>query len=395
MKPEAAPSHPGPASRRASLLLLLGLGLGLLVPRRLPHPEPPLPPPPAPSRTFTLMAVGDIMMHQDVKRAAETFGFEGLWSEVAPLLQGADLAFGNLETPVAPTTGRPGVPFVFNAPEGLPAALRTAGWSLVSTANNHAFDQGPKGIRETLQRLDEAGLLHAGSGVTQAEAERPLWLERNGLKIALLAFTDVFNVDLNGKAEAPWVRPLDLERALPALRAARAEADVVIVSVHWGNEYQHQPSPRQQEAARALVGAGVDLIIGHHPHVLQPLAWVEAEGRKGLVAYSLGNFISNQDRTWRPGQPVPDGDNRDGALLQVRFRKPAGAPLATEGGIEPLWTENSWGRPGPRVIRVRRVRPQVEAEPELRAAMEARYPRIRSIVGTQWLPEASSAGLAR
>ncbi|MBI3130426.1 MAG: CapA family protein [Acidobacteria bacterium] len=395
MKPEEAPANPGPVSGRRSWLLILGLGLGLFLPRGLPRPEPPPPPPPPPSRAFTLAAVGDIMMHQDVKRAAETLGFDGLWSDVAPLLKGADLAFGNLETPVAPTSGRPGVPFVFNAPEGLPAALRTAGWNVVSTANNHAFDQGSKGVRETLQRLEGAGMLQVGSGPTQADAERPLWLERNGLKIALLACTDIFNVDLNGDAGAPWVHPLDLERVLPAIRAARAEADVVIVSVHWGNEYQHQPSPRQLAAARALVGAGVDLIIGHHPHVLQPLAWVEAEGRKGLVAYSLGNFISNQDRTWRPGQPVPEGDNRDGAMLQVRFLKPQGAPLSIEGGVEPLWTENSWGRPGPRVIRVRRVRPPLDAEPEVRAAMEVRYPRIRSIVGPLWLPEEPSAGLVR
>lgn len=395
MKPEEAPSHPGSASWRASLVLLLGLGLGLVVPRLVPHPAPPPPPPPPPTRTFTLVAVGDIMMHQDVKRAAETFGFEGLWSEVTPLLRAADLAFGNLETPVAPTVGRPGVPFVFNAPGELPAALKTAGWTLVSTANNHAYDQGPKGLRETLQRLDGAGLHHAGSGLTRAEAERTLWLERNGLKIALLAFTDIFNMDLNGQPEAPWVRALDLEQALPAIRSARAEADVVIASIHWGNEYQHQPSPRQREAAQALVGAGVDLIIGHHPHVLQPLTWVEAEGRKGLVAYSLGNFISNQDRTWRPGQPVPAGDNRDGAMLQARFVKPVGAPLQIQGGVEPLWTENSWGRPGPRVIRVRRVRPGAEGEPDVKAAMVARYPRIRSIVGSHWLPEAPAEPAVR
>ncbi|HJV91351.1 MAG TPA: CapA family protein [Holophagaceae bacterium] len=388
MKPEEPSSHPGPASRRASLLLLGGLALGLILPRRLPHPQPPAPPPAAPSRAFMLVAVGDIMMHQDVKRSAEVFGFDALWADVAPLLKEADLAFGNLETPVAPVTGRAGVPFVFNAPAALPQALKAAGWSLLSTANNHAFDQGPKGIRETLQHLDDARLLHAGSGVSKAAAEQPLLLERQGLKVAVLAFTDIFNADLNGKADSPWVRPLDLEEALPAVRAARVGADVVVVSVHWGNEYQHQPSPRQKEAAHALVGAGADLILGHHPHVLQPMAWVEAEGRKGLVAYSLGNFISNQDRTWRPGQPVPDGDNRDGALLRVAFAKPAGAPLRMEGSVEPLWTENSWGRPGPRVIRVRRVQPAGEAAPELRTALEVRYPRIRTIVGTAWLPEA-------
>lgn len=367
------------------------LALALLLPacrRRVPPP----PPPPAPP-TLTLVAVGDIMMHQDVKRSAEVFGFEALWGEVAPVLQGADLAFGNLETPVAPRTGRPGVPFVFNAPEGLPGALRAAGWTWLSTANNHAFDQGPKGVCETLERLEAAGLLPAGSGATRAEAEALRVVERKGVKVALLAFTDLFNTNLNGRPEGPWVRPLELEEALPAVEAARGRADAVVVSVHWGNEYQHQPSARQREAARELVAAGADLILGHHPHVLQPLEWVTSGGRRGLVAYSLGNFISNQDRTWRPGHPIPAGDNRDGALLRVRFVKPPAGGLQIEGAVEPLWTENSWGQPGPRSIRVRRVSPEAAGDrsPELQAALEARYPRVRSVLGPGWLPEAPAA----
>ncbi len=367
----------------------LALALTVLLPACRRREQAAAPPPPA---ELTLVAVGDLMMHQDVKRAAQTHGFDALWAEVSPLLKGADVAFGNLETPIAPTSGRPGVPFVFNAPESLPEALKRAGWTWLSTANNHAYDQGPKGILETLERLDGVGLLHTGSGRTRAEAERPLILDRKGLRVALLAFTDLFNADLNGCEERPWVRPLSAElETLATVKAARAAADVVVVSVHWGEEYHHRPSPRQQEAAAALVTAGADLILGHHPHVLQPVSWVEAGGRRGLVAYSLGNFISNQDRTWRPGQPVAQGDNRDGALLKVRFTKAPGSALRTEAGVVPLWTDNSWGRPGPRMIQVHRVRSEEGLPDPLRAALEIRYPRIRGIIGEPWMPAPGAA----
>ena len=185
--------------------------------------------------------------------------------------------------------------------------------------------------------------------------------------MAFLGFTDLFNLDLNQRATEPWVRPLDLEPALQAVREARGRAEVVVVSVHWGNEYQHLPTKRQRDIARALVGAGCDLLLGHHPHVLQPVEVVEAEGRKALVAYSLGNFISNQDRMYRADHfPVAEGDNRDGAALQVRFeRRPEGVALA-EARVEPLWTENNWGVGAPRreirVIRVAAAEARARAE---------------------------------
>ncbi len=337
--------------------------------------QPPKPVAPAPM-SLSLVAVGDILMHQDVKAAAavESGGFPALWADLVPLFQGADLTFGNLETPVAPMSGRPGVPFQFNAPETLPAALRASGFTVLATANNHAYDQGPKGVRETLERLRVAGLVAIGSGVDRAQAESLQMLERQGFKVAFLGFTDLFNIDLNRRATEPWVRPLDLEPALQAVRAARSQADLVVVSLHWGNEYQHLPTKRQRDIARALVAAGCDVILGHHPHVLQPVEWLEADGRKALVAYSLGNFISNQDRMYRADQfPVAGGDNRDGAALKLRFERLRDShgldhTRLAEATVEPLWTENNWGTPAPhRQIRVLRV---VAAEARVRAELD-------------------------
>jgi poly-gamma-glutamate synthesis protein (capsule biosynthesis protein) len=362
--------------RRAGITVIVAVGLGAMLGLSLACRPRRVPPPPPPPR-LRLVAVGDILMHQDVKAAAEQApsGFPALWADLVPLFQGADVAFGNLETPVAPASGRPGVPFQFNAPAALPAALRASGFTVLSTANNHAFDQGAKGVRETLDRLRAEQLVAVGSGEDRVRAEAVQVLERQGLKVAFLGFTDLFNVDLNRKATEPWVRPLDLEPALAAVREARSHADLVVVSVHWGNEYQRQPTKRQRDIAKRLVEAGCDLLLGHHPHVLQPAEIVEAGGRKALVAYSLGNFISNQDRMYRADLfPVAGGDSRDGAALQAVFEQRQGADgrphlALAETSFEPLWTENNWGSPAAqREIRVIRV---AAAEARVRAEVEA------------------------
>jgi poly-gamma-glutamate synthesis protein (capsule biosynthesis protein) len=331
-------------------------------------------PPPPPPESLSLVAVGDILIHQDVKRAAELDpnGFPDLWADLVPLFQGADVAFGNLETPVAPGTGQPGVPFQFNAPATLPTALRASGFTVLSTANNHAYDQGARGVRETLERLHAERLVAIGTGEDRAAAEACQVIERRGMRVAFLGFTDLFNIDLNRRATEPWVRPLDLKPALQAVREARTRADVVVVSLHWGNEYQHQPTKRQRDIARALVAAGCDLILGHHPHVLQPAELLESDGHKALVAFSLGNFISNQDRMYRADQfPVAGGDNRDGAALKIRFERRPDAEgrnrvQLVEAAVEPLWTENNWGssakRREIRVIRVLAAEARVRAE---------------------------------
>jgi len=346
--------------------------------------KPEAPPPPQPVRV-TLVAVGDLLMHQDVKRAARenAGGFQSLWGDLKPLFQEADLVFGNLETPIAPTTGVSGRPFVFNAPAELPGALKASGFTILSTANNHAYDQGSKGALETLERLEAAGLVGIGGGRDQAQAERPRIVERKGIKVAFLAFTDLFNINLNQEGKGPWVRPLN-DSALAAVKAARSQADLVVVSVHWGIEYEHQPRPRQRDMAARLIGAGADLIIGHHPHVLQPLEWLEAEGRKGAVAFSLGNFISNQDRKYEEPMAVAEGDNRDGAALVAVFQKDPQGPARLESvRAEPLWTENNWtafasGQATCREIKVVRASPTGGLLGKRRARIEETLSPVRN-----------------
>lgn len=342
-----------------------------------PKPDPDAARLPKVISQVRLVAVGDIIMHGDVKKAAsqspdqQESGFPSLWADVLPMLKDSDIAFGNLETPVAPRSGKPGIPFQFNAPEGLPKALRASGFTVLSIANNHAFDQGVAGVTETLDRLKEAGIVTVGSGETKAMAEQSKIIDKNGIKFAFLAFTDLFNIDLNRKATEPWVRPLNLEPAKEAIKAIRSQADVVVVSLHWGNEYQHEPTQRQRGIAKGLVEAGADLILASHPHVLQPIEQLEAGGHKAIVAFSLGNFIANQDRFYRADLfPIAGGDNRDGAALCVTFSK----ELDLNGhenvklrnvSYEPLWTENNAremqeGKGGRREVRVLRVNAALE-----------------------------------
>ena len=333
----------------------------------------------------TLVAVGDILMHQDVQKAAiQNGGFATLWAEVTPLFLSADLVFGNLETPIAPIIGQPGEPYLFNAPAELPEALKRSGFTILSTANNHAYDQGTRGLLETQTRLEVAGLVSIGSGRDQRQAMTPRILERNGIRIAFLAWTDLFNRHLNREGQGPWVNGMDEELASEAVRAARLQADAVVVSVHWGKEDRHAPTLRQRAVASRLFAAGADLILGHHPHVLQPFEVSELGGRHVAVAYSLGNFISNQDRLYDAEQmPLVQGDERDGAAFTATFIRMSPNRVVLEKiGYTPLWTENNWpevsaGKTGQREIRVVRLDvPTRQTQP-----WSQRRERIREVIG--------------
>lgn len=366
----------------SSRFLLICFAVLLLPGCRSRVPDPP--PVPVVPMQATLIAVGDILMHSDVKKsAAQNGGFDALWAEVTPLFRSRDVVFGNLETPIAPTTGQPGVAFRFNAPAELPEALQRSGFTILSAANNHAYDQGTSGLLETLSRLERAGLSFVGSGADQPQAMTPVMVERNGIHIAFLAWTDLFNIQLNRVGKGPWVNGLDGDQACEAVRAARMKADVVVVSIHWGVEDQHEPTPRQRELASRLFEAGADLILGHHPHVLQPLEISESGGRKVAVAYSLGNFISNQNRIYDAERmPTDQGDARDEAAVTATFIRKAPDRVELDAvSYIPLWTENNWwqinrGETKQRDIRVVRLDvPERQTQPWIQ-----RRERIKEIM---------------
>lgn len=296
-------------------------------------------------RGLVLAFAGDVIAHEAVREAAARTdgGYATVLAGVKPALRGADVAFANLETPVAERILRRGS-MIFNVDDDLLAALRRTGFEALWLANNHAFDQGPAGLADTLAATARHGFITAGAGPTLGDACGPVMIERGGMKIALLARTLVMNFHDGGARGAPDVCMLAEGPLKRAARAARAAgADLVVASLHWGNEYEAAPRREQIDAAHRIVEAGVDLVIGHHPHVLQRVERVRTKrGTDAVVAYSLGNLLSNQGHTFdERKEDARAGDTRDGAVLRVVVTKsPGGAVTVDDVTAVPLWTHH-------------------------------------------------------
>lgn len=259
-------------------------------------PQPPFQAP----RTARLLFVGDVMQHLPQVQAARqpdgSFDYTEVFADVAPYFAAADLAVANLETTLTDTDDYAGYP-CFRSPIALAAALRTAGIDLCALANNHCCDAGARGIRITTKALSELGLLHTGvfaDSIARATTH-PLVVERNGIRFALLNYTE----STNGipTPRGTWVNRIDTAAMRTDLQRACATADCTVVIIHWGNEYQREPSREQRRLAQFLRRHGADLVVGSHPHVVQPF---EVDSTGG-VFYSLGNFVSNQRRRHTDG----------------------------------------------------------------------------------------------
>ncbi len=266
-----------------------------------------------------------------------------------------------METPVAPAHSKGSKPFMFDAPVALVEALKANGIKIVSFANNHVMDQGWAGFAETREHLREEGMLFAGSGDTAQQTWQPVITEANGIKVGWLGMTRWLNGNRNpDKDDQPHVNffpypgeaggaaGMDETGVLAAIKQARGQCDFLVVSIHWGIEYAPAPRPEDVETAHKMLEAGASVIVGHHPHVLQPVeTYRTADGRDAVIFYSLGNFLSNQSRSYVDGlMPDKDGDPRDSMIgLFSAVRKdygPAGVRVELgHVGILPVWGENN------------------------------------------------------
>lgn len=263
-----------------------GLLLGLIVVALVPAP--------AGAKTITIEASGDLLIHSPVWQRAQAlagdrgYAFGPLLSRLRPWVRRADLALCHMETPMTKATPA-GYP-VFNTPPALARGLRQTGFDACSTASNHTLDRGAAGVAGTIRALNRAGIAHAGSARSKREGRRITMLRTRGVDVALLSYTDVSN----GQIEPfPWsVNEADPQRiSADARRARRQGAEVVIVNLHWGDEYRSSPSATQLALARRLRRTrAITAIVGQHAHVVQPVRRVG--GR--FVVFGLGNLISNQ-----------------------------------------------------------------------------------------------------
>lgn len=262
--------------------------------------------------SITIAAVGDVLPHESIvdsvwQRETDSYDFRPVFAPVAAYLRAADYAVANLETRLGdPESGYTGYP-EFNSPLGLAYALRSAGVDLVSTANNHSLDQGWEGVVGTLNRLDSVGLAHVGTNRSLSERQTPFIANIQGIRVAFLNYTEWLNgIEPPEEHQEYAVSILDAKTVAKDAALARLwGADVVIALLHYGDEYERQPNEFQLEVSKQILSGGVDVILGSHPHVVQPIEHVlEFDTERWRVndkyiVYSLGNFVSAQRVRYR------------------------------------------------------------------------------------------------
>ncbi len=255
----------------------------------------------APRDTVRIVAVGDLNLARVVAR---TYILRGRGAEIFAAvrneLRSADLAIGNLESAIVDrdTVADTALSPVFAAPRAAAPLLAEAGFGALGTANNHAWDFGKPALLESVARLDSAGVAHAGTGPTPDAALRPAVVRRRGWTVAIFSVTLIINLPdlvVQGHPAECCIAWADTTRLRAAIRAVRdSGADLVLVMLHAGREYQDVPPDDVRATARGIIRAGADAVIGHHPHVPQGLEWMD--GRP--ILYSLGNFVFAQRRPW-------------------------------------------------------------------------------------------------
>lgn len=349
------------------------------------EPEDPTPPT-RPTVEVTVVAAGDVLLHSPVNRSARTedggYDFTPLLAPLRPWVAGADLALCHLEVPVAPAGTPPSGYPLFGAPAEIARDLRANGWDGCSTASNHSLDRGLPGLVRTLEALDEAGLGHAGTARSGSEAAAPqvYELDREGrtVRVAHLAATYGTN-GLPVPGSAPWsVQLVDTAAIVEqATRARSAGADLVVVSVHCCVEYVSEPTPEQEAIATGLAASGVvDLVIGHHAHVPQPVELLlGGPGGAGMwVAHGLGNMISNQDAACCSAR------TDSGLLLTATATVPADGPARVTGAE---WTAITVERTGGhRVHPLPSTRTDRPAGILDAAELARRHERVAAVMGT-------------
>ncbi|WP_394190802.1 CapA family protein [Paenisporosarcina quisquiliarum] len=246
-----------------------------------------------------LVAIGDILLHQPVYKDAATpegtYDFSPMFTQVKPLLESADIAVANQETMIGgKELGLSSYP-LFNSPFEIGDALKDAGIDIVTLANNHTMDKGEQAIQNALSYWNQIQMPYTGAFQSFEDREEIRTLTKNDITFSFLAYSYGTN-GMPVPEDKPYlINLIDLPLIQQDVRKAKESSDVVVVSMHWGNEYESLPSTSQLELARELSTMGVDIIIGHHPHVLQPMDWIERpDGSKTFIMYSLGNFLSGQ-----------------------------------------------------------------------------------------------------
>lgn len=245
---------------------------------------------------ISIILVGDIMLDRGVEYMVEKYGdgdFRFPFLKIANYLKTADIVFGNLEGPISDKGEKVGSIYSFRAePESI-EGLKFSDFDILSLANNHAFDYGRKALEDTFLRLKTAGIDYLGAGLDATEAYSGIIKEIDGVKIGFMAYTNLGPENwkaTENNSGITWISEGAFEKVKNDIKVAKENSDILIVSLHSGEEYQKEPTKFQIEFSKMATDAGADLVVGHHPHVVQPME----KYKEGYIAYSLGNFVFDQ-----------------------------------------------------------------------------------------------------
>ena len=291
---------------------------------------PPEEPAVQPARV-TLVAAGDNLLHNTISFDAEqgdgSYDFRPVYQFVKGMVSAADIAFLNQEVPLSGTVGR--YP-TLDAPQQAADAVVDCGFDVVNEATNHALDKGVQGLMTTLEGWQQRGILTLGAFLSPEDASQPRLLEKGGMTFGFLGYTYGTNGIPIPEGQEYCISLIDRAKIKSDIAALRPQCDYLVVSMHWGTENRLTPTEEQQELAQMIADCGADLIIGHHPHVLEPAQWLTgAGGNQTFCVYSLGNFVSSQNTK----------ETMLGGLLSLTVVRDEAGNITTEApGILPVIT---------------------------------------------------------
>ena len=303
-------------------------------------------------RSFTFIATGELLIHEFVADAADSYGsigfdFSPMFKRVAPIISGADLAICHLETPLSPDNSVLEYYPTFQVPYELADAIKFAGYEGCSIASNHLLDNGIEGLQSTIGHLESSGVKATG-GSTKPGNTLPSLFNPGGISVAHFSYTDLMNCDANGSCggaalplDPPWLANyLEVEKIIDdAGTAADEGAEFVIVSLHWGEAYSSEISASQEEIITKLLSSdSIDLIVGHGAHVIQPVLKVSNK----YAVTGIGNFLSNQPGDERRLCSQCPKSTQDGMIAWFNISDlPDGNVGVTDAGYVPTWVDRS------------------------------------------------------
>ncbi|WLR46608.1 CapA family protein [Halobacillus litoralis] len=251
----------------------------------------------------SLAAIGDLLIHKEVYNDAKTssgYDFNPMFQEVSPHLSKADITFANSESIMGGAAIGVSTYPSFNTPFELGDTLKANGIDIVSMSNNHTLDRGVPAIENAINQWDFLGIKKVGSYLSPEERDTITTIKKNDITFSFLAYTYGTNGIQTPVGKPYLVNRIDKDLIASDIKRASSKSDVIVMSLHFGHEYERNPSADQKELAAFAAEQGADIILGHHPHVLQPPEWIQnTDGSKSLVFYSLGNFLSGQEEKYR------------------------------------------------------------------------------------------------